>query len=416
MKSEKKGRNCKSQSYRKITQAISTMTKVYNFFRINNNFQYISENNIQRLLVLSYGICQSKTVNISAINDEIDASISGRTTRASQYKWLIEAFQTGNIKPLLQQVFALIVGAFHEFGEVLQILIDRTNWDIGLRRVNILSLGMLYKDNIFMPLVHEDLGYKGNSDGETRLNLIKQLIAWWEFLKIPLPVFEIVGDREFIGEAWLSALEKLGIRYVIRLKSGLKFYEWLEQGMSGDKIEVKNILANQLKQGNTSAEIVIGGEFIVRVVGTRNEGKDFDTEPYIYLITNNEDISNAAHTYRKRWKIETCFKHLKSGGFNLEDMNLEFPHKTDILMAVLSLVYAMTIFVAENNCEIKDIPMQKFKNNKVFPRVSTFRLGKSIMSAAKKWEDFINIFLEMASFAFDKLLKNKILYINFKNS
>ena len=60
--------------------------------------------------------------------------------------------------------------------------------------------------------------------------------------------------------------------------------------------------------------------------------------------------------------------------------------------------------------------MQKFKNNKVFLRVSTFRLGKSIMSAAKKWEDFVNIFLEMAIFAFDKLLKNKILHINFKNS
>lgn len=395
------------------------MTKIYKFFKNNREFCYISENDLQRLLALSYGICQSKTVNISSINDEITSSISGRQTSSSQYNWLVGAFQTGNIRPLLQQVFTLIVGAFHEFGAVLQILIDRTNWDIGLRRVNILSMGMLYKDSVFMPLIHEDLGYKGNSDSETRLNLIKQLIAWWEFLKIPLPVFEIVGDREFIGDAWLSALEELGVRYVIRLKSGLKFYEWLEHGMSGEKIEVKNIIAKQLdqdkNQDKSSAEIVIGGQYIVRVVATRNEGKDSGTERYIYLITNNEDITNTANTYRNRWKIETCFKHLKTGGFNLEDMNLEFPHKTDILMAILSLVYAMTIFVAEKSPQIKKISMQKFKNGKVFPRTSIFKLGKSIIFVAKKWKDFVNIFLIMAQFAFDKLLKNRLLHISVKN-
>jgi hypothetical protein len=390
------------------------VTKVYQFFQINNRYCYISASDFKRILLLSYGICQGKTVNISHINNEIPTSISGCKTEDAQYKWLIQAFQIGNILPILRQVFSLLIGAFYELQQVVHILIDRTNWEIGLRKVNILSIGLLHKESIFIPLLHEDLGYKGNSDGQTRLNLISQLVKWWNLLCIPLPVFEIVGDREFIGEEWLKALDGMDINFVIRLKSGLKFYEWLDNDMSLNKETTKTLMQKHHVLGNNCAEVVISDEIVVKVVSVVNEGKDAKEEPYIYLITNSIDIENTGDTYRKRWKIETCFKHLKSGDFNLEDMNLEFPHKTDILMAILSLVYAFTIFIAEQELGAEPIKIQKYKNGKSYPRKSVFLRGKSVIAKIKTFEEFLIEIFKFMKKSIDNLLVMNDIFIRKK--
>lgn len=328
------------------------MLKAYTYL-LNGHIVFLSSIQLKRLLLLCYGICQAKTVNISSIDKEIDSSMSGCKPTA-QYKWLMQAFQTGDIEPLMRQVFTWVLGLYYQGTEQVRILIDRTNWDIGRRCVNILSIGILHDDRVFIPLLHEDLGYKGNSDCATRLNLIKRLLDWWSLLDIPLPVFEVVGDREFIGEAWLLELESLGITYVIRLKSNLQFYEWLaESGISKQKLRVDKIMEGKHKKGIFSAEIVLGDLVVTNLVSVLNDGNDKDAERYIYLITNRKDIAESGDVYRKRWKIETCFKHLKTAGFNLEAMNLESPHKTAILMSLLSLVYAMTIYLGEEEKKSK---------------------------------------------------------------
>jgi hypothetical protein len=339
------------------------------------------------------------------VNSEISSTDSGKK-ESGQYKWLISAFQTGDTVPIFRQIFCLLVGLFssgryHEF-----ILIDRTNWDIGLRKINILSIGFLHRNSTYIPLLHEDLGYKGNSDGETRLNLIKQLIEWWRLLKIPLPTFEIVGDREFIGEDWLYALEQLGVSYVIRLKSSLQFYEWIAQeGMSCYKSKVKDIMARQHKGGKYHAEVVLKEEVIVNITSTKNDGKDKAAEKYIYLITNRKDIEQAANIYKKRWKIETCFKHLKSAGFNLEDLNMEFPHKTDILMSILSLVYAITIWLAqEEELQEGHCKMQTYANGKTYRRKSLFAKGKATIVKVKLWTDFTKLFAQICEKSIHNLM------------
>lgn len=158
------------------------------------------------------------------------------------------------------------------------------------------------------------------------------------------------------------------------------------------KESAKQLMYKYQQLGNNCAEVVISDEVVVKIVSVKNEGKDSKEEPYIYLITNTIDIENTVHIYRKRWKIETCFKHLKSGGLNLEDMNLEFPHKTDILMAILSLVYALTIFTAEEELGSIPIKMQKYRNGKVYLRKSLFLIGKSKIVKIKVWEEFVRLF------------------------
>ena len=66
-------------------------------------------------------------------------------------------------------------------------------------------------------------------------------------------------------------------------------------------------------------------------------------EPFVYLITNLEDPLQAVGLYRKRWKIEYCFKHLKSNGFDLEATALEGAHKQEILFTILTLAYVLAV-------------------------------------------------------------------------
>ena len=50
-----------------------------------------------------------------------------------------------------------------------------------------------------------------------------------------------------------------------------------------------------------------------------------------------------AHIYPIRWKIEHCFKHLKSNGFCLETINLKGSARQHLLMAVMVFAYVLSI-------------------------------------------------------------------------
>ena len=73
------------------------MSKAYSYL-LNSHLVFLNAIQLKRLLLLCYGICQAKTVNISSIDKEIDSSMSGCKATA-QYKWLMMAFQTGNTTP-----------------------------------------------------------------------------------------------------------------------------------------------------------------------------------------------------------------------------------------------------------------------------------------------------------------------------
>jgi hypothetical protein len=190
---------------------------------------YLSHDQIKKILILAFGISQSRSVNMNDVNAQILPSESGCKNEGSQYVWLLKLFQTGNYEKIIQNCFQVIVIYFYGGQEQVQLIIDRTNWDFGSQRINILTIGLLTKDNIFIPLIWNDLGYKGNSDSALRLALIDQLLKWWKALEIPVPTFEICGDREFIGEYWLTELARRKLFYVIRLRGDLTFETFLNE-------------------------------------------------------------------------------------------------------------------------------------------------------------------------------------------
>ncbi len=102
-------------------------------------------------------------------------------------------------------------------------------------------------------------------------------------------------------------------------------------------------------------------------------------EPYIYFISDMQDARAIANHYRKRWKIECCFKHLKSNGFNIEDINLKIDDKIELMMGVLAIVYTIAVREGLLSHKLKPIPLKKYNNGNIYLSISIFRMGLAII-------------------------------------
>jgi hypothetical protein len=72
----------------------------------------------------------------------------------------------------------------------------------------------------------------------------------------------------------------------------------------------------------------------------------------LYLLTNLDLGYEACHYYKRRFKIETLFKHLKSAGFYLHKTRLKCPKKLANLIIVVAfsfvISFCMGLFIKEN--------------------------------------------------------------------
>lgn len=60
--------------------------------------------------------------------------------------------------------------------ENLTLIMDRTNWKFGEVNINILMIGISYK-NVAIPLIFKMLDKQGNSHTEERIALIEKFIS-----------------------------------------------------------------------------------------------------------------------------------------------------------------------------------------------------------------------------------------------
>ncbi|HZW78527.1 MAG TPA: hypothetical protein VFF21_09515 [Flavobacteriaceae bacterium] len=60
----------------------------------------------------------------------------------------------------------------------LVLVMHRTNWKLGEKNINILMLGVSYK-NVAFPLMFKMLDKRGNSHTAERISLMKDFIKWF---------------------------------------------------------------------------------------------------------------------------------------------------------------------------------------------------------------------------------------------
>lgn len=316
------------------------MIEFENSKNLQKQIPVITEKKLSQLLLICTCILAALTPNLNMAAKRMGKILGKKLKHSTAYGRMKRFFQTGDTQGVFQFVFILIVNTFAQSPDCY-LLIDRTNWKCGKINVNLLVIGLLYRD-VFIPLVWLDLGRAGNSNHKQRLYLVDKLIQWWPLTNVPMPQLHIAGDREFIGFHWLKGLEERGISYAMRIKANIKVELWLNGKIKDRKLGLKVIQRYLSSSCKTYAEAVLLGELVVRLTAFDNDSSRGKAK-YIFIMTNMDDMKEASMFYRKRYKIEICFKHLKKCGLRLEELAIQGQHKIDLMFAALTLIYVMAI-------------------------------------------------------------------------
>jgi transposase len=261
--------------------------------------------------------------------------------------------------------------------DLTYIIVDRTNWKLGIKNINLLTIGGL-RSGIFMPLFWTQLNKQGNSNFNDRKQLIERFVRLLKKKNIDISSMVLLADREFIGAEWFKYLVEQELHFVIRLKA--KMYFDLQTYEGKKRTSLKHFNKYVERFGIYAVPMTLNGcnySFVI-IKNPKHDPK----EPYIYFISDLKDAKAIANHYLKRWKIECAFKHLKTNGFNIENANLKDDFKIELLMAVV--VFAYVVAVKEGILKMNTIKLKKYNNGKTYLSISVFRTGYTILQALCK--------------------------------
>ena len=234
------------------------------------------------------------------------------------------------------------------------LAMDRTQWSLGKVSINLLTVGILYRDMAF-PICFKMLHKKGNSSTQERIDLMKRVR---QHIK-PCKIRALVADREFIGRKWFKWLTENNMPFVIRLKENAL----LETGQN--TIPLKKRFANlTLNQQTTLPKPgrVYGQSLSLSAIRCPEE--------WVMVGSNTPDI-DALLTYKKRWRIEVLFANLKRRGFDLEQTHLTDADRIEKLIALLTLAVCWAHLMGEERAHHTPL---KIKNHDKKEK-SLFRYG-----------------------------------------
>ncbi|MDX1904673.1 MAG: IS4 family transposase [Thermonemataceae bacterium] len=219
-------------------------------------------------------------------------------------------------------VLARLLWSFLGFDrQKVVLLMDRTNWQFGVKEVNILMLSVAYQ-GVAVPLFWVLLDKKGNSDQAERIALMERFVAVFGVECIDY----LSADREFIGQKWLSYLQEKQIDFVIRIRENA-----LVNAQKG--FQVKQLFRHlRVNEGYfyTKERQIYGVKVFI---SARRGVKD-----KLILISSRFTLLSI-EKYALRWEIETMFKAFKTQGFQLEDSHITDLQRFEKLLALLSIAF-----------------------------------------------------------------------------
>lgn len=383
------------------------------------NFRGIHCETRQNLFALIAAILQCRTVCLYKCAHVLPDHTAKATSRKARYKRLIYFFSLPNTEPIYQAIILTINAIANDFfvdksGKV-RLVMDRTNWKIGQQHVNLLVVGVLVEvplyRAVFVPIVWQDLGpvrKRGNSSTSDREALLTRAIALLGGNShTNLDRFTLLADREFVGQAFWNTMSHWGLHFIIRLRAWMHL-EACAKAMKMSEVKLKEkIEADICRDGCSKISFELGehtyhllvlphrrqGGSQKAKIGTLSEKAKLD-EKYLFIASDTPCWDTMADTYGLRWKIECCFKHLKTNGFNLESLNLRPEEKINLMFAILALLYMIAlregILYLEKQPDAVKLKTyrEKVEANEhvpahirtvLFPEISLFRLGFDII-------------------------------------
>lgn len=317
------------------------MREVYKLTMILKKYFSINFARITLIAQMVSALIKVKTVCLS----EVATGFAGKAKASSNEK-RIQRFLRDF--PIDTDAFTRFVGA--ELPEGQRILTtDRTYWEFGKLKINILMVAVAYK-GVAIPLLWKflgepDTGKKGNSDTGDRIELMSRFIRLFGAGRIAA----LCADREFIGSERFGWLHSQGIRIFIRVRENRYITDSKGIAVRG------SVLFRDLKSGES--RILIDrrkiGDVSVYISGMRLPDGEF------LIVAGFDNPEIAPETYAQRWQIETMSACLKTEGFGFEDTHLTDLRRIDKLPGIVCVAFVWAYLVGEQLDEIQPIHIKK---------------------------------------------------------
>lgn len=322
-----------------------------------------SELNLARVRLICLfitALCKIKTINYDRLASAFDTSVA----KSSSYRRIQRFMKEFNFP--MKTVSTLIFKLLPDCNDLVLVL-DRTNWKFGSKNINILMLGISYK-NVAFPLMFKMLDKRGNSDMQERIDLIKQYVKWFGKNTIDC----LLADREFIGDRWLQFLNDNGIRYYIRIRNNFKVFSYQKQEFIDAHWLFSHVKVGEFCHYPRIVEL--HGQRCY-LSGSKTIGKD--GKPELLMIVSFNKPEQAMIYYTQRWQIETLFRGMKSSGFNIQDTHVTDLERLEKLFSLVMIAfvwcYKIGDYIDEN---VKKIGIKKHGHR----AVSVFKYGLDYLS------------------------------------
>lgn len=305
--------------------------------KYTNQFPNFAPHHLKTTLVLLSCILVKETVNLNKLKNHVGIFLGVESREVnSHYKRLTRYFLDTYVQRYLWK-YLLSFSFYHFFSQIqfkkriFYMAMDGSVWKFGQHTYHVLVLSLVY-ETIAIPIFWINLEKKGVSSFSERKKLLRSALFLYPFLKR----FTLLADREYKGKEWFTYLEKEGYTYIIRLCKGdynlyIKSYYSLLKQAKARKV------TSQLIQ----SQFVVKGKVIVIYDKTAKK----ESEKFIILLTNKWKASanKISAAYRIRWKIECLFKHLKTNGFNIEQVGMKNDKKVRVLFTLVVVAYLMCL-------------------------------------------------------------------------
>jgi hypothetical protein len=277
----------------------------------------LSKPRLETLACLLVAMVSGRTVNLS----HAACHLPDETLPASRYRRLQRFFQYVRLDQ--DAVARLVIGMLNLNRPVL-LALDRTNWRIGSKDINILVLAVVTR-RFRVPLMWTLLLHQGNSDTDQRIALLERYLALFGAGSIQW----LLADREFVGARWMDFLNKNKVTFAIRVKESLSIV------LEGDKtVSLATLLRHRRARRVVHS---FEGRLPETATPVRVAIKQLKSDEWLIVMTNKDDAGAALSAYRKRWHIECLFGDAKTRGLNLEDTRITDPDKLATLLGILAL-------------------------------------------------------------------------------
>jgi len=363
------------------------------FTKCRRFFPDLPEHVFRNLMLVCSAIVLARSTNLNVLKDYLPQLLDNDRTKAdSHYKRLIRFFRFERPNRLviciLQFVFRLFQSRF------THLILDATTWRVGQKPIHLLTLCILYR-NTAIPIYWRQLNKKGHSSEVERQQLMTEALLYYRLQgKI------LLADREYVGEKWLRYLYSEGIDFVVRLSAGC--YRLPISAAPGPVYSKLSRQALRRKRGVIKQFVLNGCS--LSIVMLKNPKNDPD-EPLLYFISSLVHKVKITEAYRRRWRIETCFKHLKTQGFNIEDLNFKNDGKIMLLIAIVVMAYVLSLREAFESGSLKQ---KVYRDGSSSMAVSFFRQG---ITSLRRHVQSLVIFIRYLETISQALITPKWVYV-----